>query len=224
MIMGSIGWRSRILTVLLILSYSPKITLSLSIASSRHASSRQSSVTLASHVRSTTPIDEAPASSLERAYSVKVSYEGISREILVRPNESILNAMERLNVAQDVGLPDLPSDCRRGCCLSCSSRHLEDSMTSHLYQETDGLSPHLSKEMAAGGFVLTCSSFVRGEGVHLSLAHNSEAWHAMYHTRIFSEEMQLSGREAMARVIRQNAERNIDKWIDETEQVLQKPL
>ena len=155
-------------------------------------------------------------------YTVKVSYEGISRVIPVLSNESILSAMERLNIAQEVGMPDLPSDCRRGCCLSCSARHVDDSDASNLYQGTDGLNQNLSKEMADDGFVLTCSSFVSGDGVHLSLAHNWEAWQTMYQERLLSEEVQLSGREAMAKVIRQRAERHIDEWIDETEHVLLK--
>ncbi|GKY99334.1 hypothetical protein MPSEU_000888400 [Mayamaea pseudoterrestris] len=197
----------------------PRSARSLAIASKRYEASRNRSHESHMMQRCRNTLNAAATPTELSSYTVKVSYEGMSREILVMQNESILSAMERRNVAQEVGLPDLPSECRRGCCLSCSARHHEDSVFDNLYQGTDGLNPHLSKDVVNDGFVLTCSSYVNGNGVHLSLSHNSEAWQAMYQGRLLSEETQLSGREAMARVIRQNAERNVDQWIEETEQV-----
>jgi hypothetical protein len=159
----------------------------------------------------------------ETQVNVKITYDGFTRDIPVFRNESILNAMERMNIAQKMGLPDLPSDCRKGCCLTCSAIHAENSVTSNLYVGTDGLNPSLSTELSDNGFVLTCSSYVRGNGVHLSLNQNVEAWQAMYRERFESEGLQLAGRKAMARVIRRNAERRLDEWIRETERVLERP-
>jgi hypothetical protein len=158
----------------------------------------------------------------DSAFNVRVSYEGISRDIPVFADESILSAMERLNIAQEVGLPDVPYDCRRGCCLSCSAQHVGDSISSNLNVVEDGLNPLLTENLSRDGYVLTCSSYVKGNGVHLLLGQNNEVWKSMYQTRLLSEELQHTGREAVARTIREHAERHVGRWIQETEYALHK--
>ena len=56
--------------------------------------------------------------------TVTVSYEGQSCNIIVLPNESILAALERQSIyvqSQLTTLPDMPSDCRRGNCMTCAA-------------------------------------------------------------------------------------------------------
>lgn len=180
------------------------------------------------------PIDVKPSSSSLSScqqppsntppFSMKVSYDGTSCTVPVSPGESILVAMERFNVAETLGLPEMPSDCRRGSCLTCSAVHAPDSQSDSLYRGDDGLSPAVSRLAAKKGFVLTCSSFVRGDGLHLQLAENHLAWNEIYRNRLEAEETQRVARKALARVLRKSAERNIADWTRETEEVYRQSL
>jgi len=132
--------------------------------------------------------------------------------------------MERSGVASVLGLPgDMPSDCRRGNCLTCSALHSADSVTANLRRGEDGLAPSLSERAATRGFVLTCSSYLSGDGVHLELGENHRVWDEMYRKRLEeSEDTQRIAREAVARVMRRGAERNVLEWAKETEEALRK--
>lgn len=156
----------------------------------------------------------------EREYSVQVSYDGRSCEIGVRPYETLLAAMERSGAADRLSIPALPSDCRRGNCLTCSGRHVQGSEEKSLVRGEDGLSPHMSREVQKAGYLLTCSSFVVGSGLKIQLGENNEVWNAMYQTRIQDEMAEHIGRVAKARVIRRAAESNVPKWTRQTEKVL----
>jgi len=156
----------------------------------------------------------------QKEYSVEVSYEGRSCKIKVRPYETLLAAMERAGTADRLSLPSLPSDCRRGNCLTCSGRHAEGSKEASLARGDDGLSPHMSREVQKAGYVLTCSSFVVGDGLKMQLGENDDVWKAMYQTRIEDEMTEHIGRAAKARVIRRAAESNVPKWTKQTEKVL----
>jgi hypothetical protein len=78
----------------------------------------------------------------------------------------------------------------------------------------------MSKAVKKAGYVLTCSSFVVGDGVKVQLGEHNHAWNAMYRLRMSDDAAVRVGREAMARVIRRSAEANVSKWKRETEQVL----
>jgi hypothetical protein len=78
----------------------------------------------------------------------------------------------------------------------------------------------MSKAVKKAGYILTCSSFVVGDGVKVQLGEHNRAWNDMYRLRMSDEAAVHVGREAMARVVRRAAEANVPKWKRETEQVL----
>lgn len=168
-----------------------------------------------------TTIPHASARDNNQEYAVQVSYEGQSCEILVQPHETLLAAMERTGAADRLSLPSLPSDCRRGNCLTCSGRHAKGSNESSLVRGDDGLSPHMSREVQRAGYLLTCSSFVVGNGLKVQLGENEQVWENMYRNRLEDERAVHIGRVAKARVIRKAAESNIPKWAKQTLKVLE---
>jgi ferredoxin len=156
-------------------------------------------------------------------HTVQVSFEGRSCQISVGSNETILVAMERAGVSRRLAIPgELPSDCRRGNCLTCTGRHADESQKSSLERREDGLSPYMSREVVKRGYVLTCSSCVVGEGLKLELGENHRAWNEMYVARLKEEATQLTGRAAMAKTIRLSDEKNVPRWTVETESALEK--
>lgn len=180
-----------------------------------------SSKRVLSRLLSTSHTDVAEVTS----YPVTVSFDGSSCVIDVQLGESILAAMERHGrVAETLGLPEMPADCRRGNCMTCAARHASDSNPTSLERGEDGLAPSLSRHVkkSKSAYVLTCSSFVKGDGVHLELAENDRIWNDLYRRRLESEDTRRVGREAMARVIRKHAERNRELWTEETEEMLRK--
>ncbi|CAB9519098.1 expressed unknown protein [Seminavis robusta] len=161
-------------------------------------------------------------SSSETTYSLEVSYEGRSYKTSIQQGESILAALERTGVADQLAMPSMPSDCRRGNCLTCVGQHDNESNTSSLQRGEDGLSPYMSTQAQQRGYILTCSSFVVGNGVKLQLGANTQAWEELYSGQLEEEESKEVGRAAMAKVIRLNAERNVEEWARETEETLRK--
>jgi hypothetical protein len=77
----------------------------------------------------------------------------------------------------------------------------------------------MSQCVSEKGYVLTCSSSIHGNGVHLELGENHQVWDDMYRMRVQDEDARRIAREAMARVIRKAAERNVEEWTEETEEV-----
>mmetsp|Transcript_19592 Transcript_19592/g.54447 ORF Transcript_19592/g.54447 Transcript_19592/m.54447 type:complete len:246 (-) Transcript_19592:271-1008(-) len=155
-------------------------------------------------------------------YDVEVTYEERSTNVRVQAGESILDAMERTGAARQLALPDLPFDCRRGNCLTCTGRHQEDSQQSAIERQEDGLSPYVSKQVERKGYILTCSSHVVGDGLKLVLGENDGAWHAMYKERMENESARYTGRKAMARMIRRSNEKDVPGWTKETTVALDK--
>ena len=133
-----------------------------------------------------------------------------------------MSALERTGTADRLAMPALPSDCRRGNCLTCVGRHAENSNPQHLVRGEDGLTPYMSKEARDRGYILTCSSFVEGDGVKLHIGANNDAWNELYLARFEEESIKEAGRAAMAKVIRISAERNPHEWAKETEEILRK--
>lgn len=149
--------------------------------------------------------------------TLKVSYEGQTHEIPIGPEETILEALENIQSID----ANMPSDCRRGNCLTCSARVVRDDH-SHLQRGEDGLSPYISEFIEQKGYVLTCSSYVKGEGVQLELMANNNIWKKVYQQRLQQPEMQVIARNAMAQTVREHAERHVPEWTQETEEVYRK--
>jgi len=169
--------------------------------------------TQSTHHYSTSPQEE---------FTVHVTHEGRSCSFGVRSNgETILAAMERSGVQDQLAISELPSDCRRGNCMTCSGR-LTSPDASSLKRGEDGLSPALSQAVRDKGYVLTCSSSVVRDGVHLELGLCQEAWQEMYSDRLHSEETKALARSAVASTMRRRDERNVEMWAKETETLLEK--
>lgn len=151
---------------------------------------------------------------------MEVHYEGRRAEVVVRRDEPILSALERTGAVRRLSISDPPFECRRGNCLTCAGRHREGSVKSSLRRGEDGLSPHLSEEVRGLGYILTCSSYVIGDGVKLELGSNSDAWEAVHTSRLESPETERVGLEAQAKLMRLTAERNLPRWAQKTEEVL----
>ena len=163
-----------------------------------------------------------PDNDVDSSYELQVSYEGSTCTITVtKDDESILAALERnRDRLVSINIPSLPSDCRRGNCLTCTAGHAQGSNVSALQRGDDGLSPYLSSLAAQQGYILTCSSKVTGNGLHLELGMNHNAWKALYRDRLESEAATVAGWRAMAKTIRKADEENPRRWKQETETVL----
>jgi ferredoxin len=130
--------------------------------------------------------------------------------------------MERAGVSDRLAIPELPAECRRGNCLTCTGRHSSDSQLGSIQRGEDGLSPTMSREVAQRGYILTCSSHVVGEGLKLELGENHQIWRDVYRNRVEDEAAQLIGKAAVAKTIRLSDERNPERWEVETESAYEK--
>lgn len=155
---------------------------------------------------------------------VKVQFEDFddADTIAVREGESLLSALERAAAAQ--GWSEIPSDCRRGNCLTCTARHGQDSNVAHVQALTeDGLSPALSINSGNNNndnndaFFLTCRSTVTGPGVEIQVGQNSVVWKHLYKTRFQDESTRQVTDAALARVLRKAAESHPEEWREKTE-------
>lgn len=155
------------------------------------------------------------------SYTVTVQYEGNSCDIEVRNSETILDALERAGAADTLALPEMPSDCRRGNCMTCSAK-FTDNHQSLVVRSDDGLSPEVSQQLKKSGHVLICSSYVQGDGLTLELGQNHGLWDIVYRQRFESESTRTAARAALARLLRRTAENNIEKWTREVEVMLEK--
>lgn len=155
-------------------------------------------------------------------FLVDVQFEDTKAEtVAVKPGESLLSALERAASAR--GWSEIPSDCRRGNCLTCTARHAATSRREHVQPLGDnGLSPAISlpctedKENRETYF-LTCRSTVTGPGVSLHLGENTAAWTHVYQSRLTNEETRRAADVALARVLRKAAERDPVAWRQQTE-------
>lgn len=182
----------------------------------------------ASRLNATSSDDEetkkgaAVTTTTTKTFAVQVSYKNQSTTVHVRENETILAALERhqiSNVLSSLPHHTVPSDCRRGNCLTCTGTHTATSNLDSVVTE-DGLSPHMSGWMRDKGFLLTCSSQVIGEGLEVRLGEHSRAWKEMYKDRFENDQTRFLGWTAMARTKRENDERHVPRWTQETEGVL----
>ena len=119
--------------------------------------------------------------------------------------------------SSSLALSHIPHDCRRGNCLTCSSRVLSSSDAARnrvlLANVNNGLSPVVASELEGSGYVLTCCSYVTGPGVVLELDQNDEVWDMVYKRRICNNlDTKLLAMEAQARLRRRLDEGNVEKW------------
>lgn len=148
-------------------------------------------------------------------HSLTVQYEGSSLDITVQPGESILSAMERQSLHHKLNINDVPSDCRRGNCMTCAARCRDRSS---LVQDDDGLSPYVSSTIQAQDYILTCQSYVKESGAIIELNENHNLWKMVYQERFPYEK---AARYSMAKAIRKSAEKNVEKWKEQTRVALQ---
>mmetsp|Transcript_3702 Transcript_3702/g.8352 ORF Transcript_3702/g.8352 Transcript_3702/m.8352 type:complete len:233 (+) Transcript_3702:106-804(+) len=159
----------------------------------------------------------------QEGHKVEVSYEGRTINVAVRPNETILMALERTGAADELCVSSFPQDCRRGNCLTCTGRIKEGTASSaNLVRGEDGLAPHVSKDLARKGYVLTCSSFVVGEGLKVELGQNADVWEDTYRKRYENSDSEKVGMHAQAKLLRLVAEGDVPKWTKETEETLER--
>lgn len=176
---------------------------------------------------SSVPEHDEPAAMTSTEFMVRVQYEetGVSEAedtISVRQGESLLNALER--AASSRGWSEVPSDCRRGNCLTCCAKHLESSNQSHIQPlSEDGLSPALSlnADQDDDTYILTCRSTVTGPGVALLMGQHTAIWKYMYKSRLESDATRQAADAALARVLRKSAEQDPVAWRAQTEALLQ---
>lgn len=184
---------------------------------------------LSSYFNSMDQSEDDDASTPSPEFTITVHYEDQSCDIQARSDETILAALERNQQSLDrLGLPNsmIPSDCRRGNCLTCTGTHA--SVSSRLASGTavacdgDGLSPHISQTIQEKGYILTCSTRVVGEGLQLNLGENFNVWKDIYQDRLEKEPTQGAKWAAMARSKRRSDERNKAKWEEQLEKLVEK--
>ena len=150
-------------------------------------------------------------------HMVEITHEGRTENILVLPHETILMALERNRPS--MSLSSLPFDCQRGNCLTCSG--IVNGGSSSIVFGDDGLAPAVGENLRKNGFVLTCSSYVVGDGVKIELGQNDAAWTQTYKTQP-SLGMPDMGNAAAAKALRLAAEKDVSKWTRDTEKTLEK--
>lgn len=146
---------------------------------------------------------------------MEIKHEGRTASVVVHPHETILMALERNR--SSLSMSSLPFDCQRGNCLTCSGVVKEGS--SNIVRGDDGLAPAVGDNLRKKGFVLTCSSYVVGEGVKIELGQNEAAWTETYQTQPESG-MPDMGNAAAAKALRLAAEKDVPKWAKNTEKTL----
>jgi ferredoxin len=154
------------------------------------------------------------------AFRATVVHDGRACEVDAYLGETILAALERNGIMDRLCLPFLPSDCRRGNCLTCAGKVL--SGNDAIVRGEDGLSPQGSEELKRTGYILTCCSYVVADGAQIELDAKNEVWGDMYQARFTSREAEQTKRESVAHLLRLRAESNVPRWKAETEEALRK--
>ena len=121
-------------------------------------------------------------------YDVEIVHEGKRTHVRVRPDESILAALERNRIHDALAIPSLPHDCRRGVCLTCTGKHSSSSKKCNLKSTDHGWNDHNMEILNGDDYVLTCSSTIVGPGVKLELEHNHDLWKDIYSNRFHSND------------------------------------
>jgi len=168
---------------------------------------------------------------IDQEYPVKIQHQGHSATIFVHENEPILQALERqstfstncptadVNGGEDssdesssLALSNIPHECRRGSCLTCSSRIVQSNSQNILANVDSGLSPTVASALTESGFILTCCSYVTGPGVVLELDQNDTAWDFVYRKNSSDEDSKQAALEGQARLLRRRDEKKMEDW------------
>jgi hypothetical protein len=96
--------------------------------------------------------------------------------------------------------------------MTCAGRMLRvTSPNLLLRRDEDGLAPHVSDILHSSDYILTCSTYINGNGVEIVLGENHNLWEEMYQNRFVSEESRTITLETLAKVHR---------WTAETEEMI----
>jgi len=171
------------------------------------------------------------ATGIIQEYPVKIQHQGHSATIFVHNNEPILQALERQSTfstscsrkdvdkgedpsdaSSSLALSSIPHECRRGNCLTCSSRIVQSNSQNILANVDSGLSPTVASAFTESGFILTCCSYVTGPGVVLELDQNDIAWDFVYRKYPSDEESKEAALAGQARLLRRTDEQNVEDW------------
>lgn len=166
--------------------------------------------------------DEEDCKQQEKAFTMKVTHENKTIALSISPNEPILQALERHDLQDKLSLHSLPQDCRRGNCLTCSGRMISGDRNRDIITHDDGLSPSMSNRISKKNIVLTCSSYVKNDGVHLELGVCDDAWREIWGSSEpwDDKEGERIRNDAVARAMRINDEKSLNRWIVKTEKML----
>mmetsp|Transcript_41802 Transcript_41802/g.81940 ORF Transcript_41802/g.81940 Transcript_41802/m.81940 type:complete len:250 (-) Transcript_41802:458-1207(-) len=156
------------------------------------------------------------------APNLTLVYEGRSVTVPIFAHETILAAMERSNAGFHLSFTQSSSDCRRGSCLTCAGR-----VVSGRGAVTDvGRKNEVDADFLQGGgkenggeYVLTCSSLA-SDDVTVELGVCEEVWVERFMQRLASEDTRSVGREACAREMRIASEKNVIKWKNKMEKMV----
>ncbi len=155
-------------------------------------------------------------------YTVKVTHQSKTVKVQINQDETILQALERSKVHDELALPSLPQECRRGNCLTCSGRLIKCKTNEESYKNVeirkDGLSPSMAKTIKQKGIVPTCSTFVVGEGVHFELGVCDDVWRELYGNDAEGERIR---NDAVAKAMRRADEMSLNRWAIKTRKMLE---
>jgi ferredoxin len=159
----------------------------------------------------------------KNTFTIKVTHQNKTMTIPISPDEPILQALEKQDLQDKLSLHSLPQDCRRGNCLTCSGRILSGN-AKDILMDDDGLTPSMSDRISKKNLVLTCSSYVKSDGIHLELGVCDDAWRELWggSQPWVDEEGEIIRNDAVARAIRMNDEKSLNRWILKTEKMLSK--
>lgn len=152
-----------------------------------------------------------------KSYSVKLTHQSKTISVQIPSNQTILQALEQQNVKDLLSLPDLPQDCRRGNCLTCSAKIKSGKVS----LQNDGLSPSMAQRIQKENLVLTCSSFIE-QDTHLELGVCDDVWREMYGSSVPYEDLEGEQivQDAVAKAMRVAGEKNFNKWVVTAEKML----
>lgn len=159
----------------------------------------------------------------KNTFTIKVTHQNKTMTIPISPDEPILQALEKQDLQDKLSLHSLPQDCRRGNCLTCSGRILSGN-PKDILMDDDGLTPSMSDRISKKNLVLTCSSYVKSDGIHLELGVCDDAWRELWggSQPWVDEEGEIIRNDAVARAIRMNDEKSLNRWVLKTEKMLSK--
>lgn len=168
-----------------------------------------------------------PISEKNNEVAIEIVYENKSYRLPAYVGESILSALERNQASiSRLPLPPIPHDCRKGCCMTCSGRVLcassapDSNHPTSLVRGDDGLNPSLSKQVESEGYALLCSSFAIGPGIKIEIGCKEEVWNLTYKDRMSSDSETGIRSAAVAKNMRLASEKNIPKWTEKAERLL----